>query len=81
MYAIRLPKNQILRESIGHSLTRPVGRPPNQVRRHYAGFSYQAGSWDRTRRVVAKVERHPGELHPRVGLDPLRRRPRGSTAR
>ena len=27
----------------------------------------EAGSWDRTRRVVAKVERHPGELFPRVG--------------
>ncbi len=27
---------------------------------------YQAGSWDRKRRVVAKVEWHPGE--PRVGF-------------
>ena len=68
LYAIRLPKNQILQESIGHLLTRPVGRPPNHVRRHYASFSYQAGSWDRKRRVVAKVEWHPGELLPRVGF-------------
>ncbi len=44
----------------------------NNVRRYYASFSYQAGSWDRKRRVVAKVEWHPGELVPRVGLDPLR---------
>ena len=29
---------------------------------------YQAGSWDRKRRVVAKVEWHPGELYPRVGF-------------
>ena len=72
LYAIRLPKNQILQESIGYLLTRPVGRPPNHVQRYYAGFSYQAGSWDRKRRVVAKVEWHPGELVPRVGLDPLR---------
>ena len=72
LYAIRLPKNQILQESIAHLLTRPVGRPPNHVRRYYASFSYQAGSWDRKRRVVAKVEWHPGELVPRVGLDPLR---------
>ena len=28
LYAIRLPKNQILQESIGHLLPRPVGRPP-----------------------------------------------------
>ena len=68
LYAIRIPKNQILQESIGHLLTRPVGRPPNYVLRFYASFSYQAGSWDRKRRVVAKVEWHPGELHPRVGF-------------
>ncbi len=72
LYAIRLPKNQILQESIGHLLTRPVGRPPNHVRRYYASFSYQAGRWNRKWRVVAKVEWHPGERVPRVGLDPLR---------
>ena len=66
-YAIRLPTNPILQKSIAHLLTRPVGRPPNHVRRYYASFSYQAGSWDRKRRVVAKVEWHPGELCPRVG--------------
>ena len=68
LYAIRLPKNQILQESIAHLLNRPVGRPPNHVRRYCASFSYQAGSWDRKRRVVAKVEWHPGELVPRVGF-------------
>ena len=68
LYAIRLPKNQILQESIAHLLTRPVGRPPNHVRRYYASFRYQAGSWDRKRRVVAKVEWRPGELCPRVGF-------------
>ncbi len=31
LYAIRLPKNQILQESIGHLLTRPVGRPPKMI--------------------------------------------------
>ena len=68
LYAIRLPMNQVLQESIAHLLTRPVGRPPNHVRRYYASFSYQAGSWDRKRRVVAKVEWHPGELVPRFGF-------------
>jgi hypothetical protein len=29
-YAIRLPANRILQERIGHLLTRPVGRPPNE---------------------------------------------------
>ncbi len=67
-YAIRLPANRILQERIGHLLTRPIGRPPNEVRRSYANFTYQAGSWTKPRRVVAKVEWHPGELYPRVGF-------------
>ena len=67
-YTIRLPTNPILRESISHLLTRPVGRPPNHVRRYYASFSYQAKGWSRPRRVVAKVDWHPGELVPRVGF-------------
>ena len=67
-YVIRLPTNRILQERIGHLLTRPVGRPPNEVRRYYAIFSYQAGSWTKPRRVVAKVEWHVGELCPRVGF-------------
>src|SRR5215203_1209771 len=32
------------------------------------GFSYRAGSWTKPRRVVAKVEWHPGEPYPRVGF-------------
>jgi Transposase DDE domain group 1 len=67
-YAIRLPANRILQERIGHLLTRPIGRPPNEARRYYANFTYQAGSWTKPRRVVAKVEWHPGELYPRVGF-------------
>ena len=67
-YVIRLKANKVLQECIDHLLTRPVGRPPNHVRRYYASFSYQAGSWNKKRRVVAKVEWHPGELYPRVGF-------------
>ncbi|MCJ7526583.1 MAG: IS1380 family transposase, partial [Methyloceanibacter sp.] len=67
-YAIRLPANQILQQRIGYLLKRPVGRPPNHVRRYYANFSYQAQSWKAARRVVAKVEWHSGELYPRVGF-------------
>jgi hypothetical protein len=67
-YTIRLPANAILQERIGWLLKRPVGRPPHDVRRYYASFRYQAGSWSKPRRVVAKVEWHPGELYPRVGF-------------
>ena len=67
-YAIRLPANRVLQEKIGYLLKRPVGRPPHEVRRYYASFTYQAQSWKKPRRVVAKIEWHPGELYPRVGF-------------
>jgi hypothetical protein len=67
-YAIRLPANRVLQERIGYLLKRPVGRPSVDVRRSYANFTYQAGSWTKPRRVAAKVEWHPGELYPRVGF-------------
>jgi hypothetical protein len=38
------------------------------VRRYFASFSYQAQSWKKSRRVVAKVEWQPNELYPRVGF-------------
>src|SRR3984893_1995626 len=58
----------VLQEEIGYPLKRPVGRPPHEVRRYYASFSYQAQNWKKPCRVVAKVEWHPGELYPRVGF-------------
>jgi len=68
-YAIRLPANNVLREKIAHRLTQPVGRPSlSKVKRFYEDFEYQAASWDRQRRVIAKIEWHPGELFPRVGF-------------
>jgi hypothetical protein len=67
-YAIRLPANRILQDRIGYLLKRPVGRPPIEVRRFYANFHYQAASWEIPRRVIAKVEWHPGELVPRIGF-------------
>jgi len=67
-YTIRLPANSILQAKIGYLLKRPVGRPAHEVRRYYASFTYQAQSWSKPRRVVAKVEWHPGELYPRVGF-------------
>ena len=51
-YTIRLPTNAVLQQRIGWLLKRPIGRPPNQVRRYYASFSYQAASWNKARRVV-----------------------------
>ena len=67
-YAIRLPANDALLRDIEPLLTRPVGRPSNVPVVWYAGFLYQAKSWNQARRVVAKVEWHNGELFPRVGF-------------
>jgi hypothetical protein len=52
-YAIRLKANPALQRHIAPLLKRPVGRPPRHVRRLYASFRYQAGSWSRKRRVSA----------------------------
>jgi hypothetical protein len=67
-YAIRLIGNPILHEKIEHLMTRPMGRPPQKPIVLYHSFQYQAASWDKSRRVVAKIEWHAGELFPRVGF-------------
>jgi len=67
-YAIRLPANDVLHREIDHLMTRPVGRPSLKPKVFYHSFMYQAGTWDRPRRVVAKVEWHCDELFPRIGF-------------
>ena len=67
-YAIRLPANDVLERQIEDLLTRPRGRPSHAPLVRYRSFQYQAASWDRPRRVVAKVEHHLGETLPRGRL-------------
>ncbi len=67
-YAIRLPANAVLERAIEDLLARPRGRPSHAPLVRYRSVQYQAASWDRPRRVVAKVEHHLGELFPRVGF-------------
>ena len=67
-YAIRIKGNSKLNERISWLAKRRPGRPPNHVVRQYTSFHYRAKSWSKPRRVVAKVEFHPGELFPRVGF-------------
>jgi hypothetical protein len=38
------------------------------LRRYFAALRYRAQSWRKPRRVVTKVEWHPGELYRRVGF-------------
>jgi len=67
-YTIRIKSNAVLERKIGHLLTRPVGRPSYKPKVFYHSFQYQAKSWQRARRVVAKVEWYADELFPRVGF-------------
>ena len=67
-YAIRTKSNAVLEREIEHLLTRPVGRPSHKPKVLYHSFQYQAKSWQRSRRVVAKVEWYADELFPRVGF-------------
>jgi len=67
-YAIRIPANDNLERDNAELLPRAVGRPSKKPLVEYKGFLYQAASWKTARRVVAKVEHHPGELFPRVGF-------------
>jgi len=67
-YAIRLKGNDILDKKIEGLMTRPIGRPPKKPIVQYYSFQYRAASWDKSRRVIAKVEWHAGELFPRIGF-------------
>ncbi len=67
-YAIRIKGNPKLHEHVAWLTKRGPGRPPNHVVRRYTSFHYRAKSWSKPRRVVAKIEFHPGELFPTVGF-------------
>ena len=67
-YAIRIPANKSLELEIEDIFFRPPGRPSRKPLVRYKSFRYQAESWSKARRIVAKVEHHQGELFPRVGF-------------
>lgn len=66
--AIRLPANTVLQGNIARVMKRPAGRPPKDVRRYYANFKQQGRQLEQGPSDVAKIERPPGELYPRVGF-------------
>ena len=67
-YAIRLSANTVLQREIAHLLARPAEWCSRRPIVSYHDFTYQAQSWSISRRVVAKVDWHQGELFPRVGF-------------
>jgi hypothetical protein len=68
LYAIRLPSNAVLERLIEPHLDRPEAPEPGAPVVSYHDLLYQAGTWDRPRRVVSKIEWHAGELFPKVGF-------------
>jgi hypothetical protein len=68
LYAIRLPGNDVLERLIEPHLQRPELLELGEPVVTYHDLLYRAGTWDRPRRVVAKIEWHAGELFPRVGF-------------
>jgi hypothetical protein len=67
-YAIRIKGNPKPHERIAWMTKRRPRQPPHHVVRHYTSFHYRAKSWSKARRIVAKVEFHPGDLFPRAGF-------------
>jgi hypothetical protein len=49
-------------------VSRAQSERPRTMCAVHLNFSYQAGTWSKPRGVIAKVERHPGELYSRVGF-------------
>ena len=66
-YVIRLKENARLTETIADLLTDYDGKGKGTITLH-KDFQYQAASWCKSRRVIAKVEHHPEEMFPRTGF-------------
>ena len=67
-YAIRLKSNSLLKQHIEHLLTRPKIEADGTPDVRYHDFEYQAASWNKPRRVVAKVTWFVDQLFPAVGF-------------
>ena len=63
-YAIRIPANKSLELEIEDILFRPPGRPSRKPWCATRASAIRPRSWSNPRRIVAKVEHHPGELFP-----------------
>ncbi|MFH1227141.1 MAG: IS1380 family transposase [Planctomycetota bacterium] len=66
-YAFRIKENSRL-EAMITSLTKSIKKDKEKVVTVYKDFLYQAGSWNKPRRIIAKIEQYPNELFPRVGF-------------
>jgi len=68
-YFIRLKSNNALKNLIEPHLERPTGNLlKSGIEEKFIDLSYQAGSWEKPRRVVSRIARHENELFPRIGF-------------
>jgi hypothetical protein len=61
-YVARIKNNSVLDKLAEPYLTRPVGRPSNELREWTVELSYKAADWAEERRVVLVVNERPNEL-------------------
>jgi hypothetical protein len=66
-YAIRIKSNSRLEELVA-DVVKTIKKDRQKVVTLYKTLSYQAVSWDKARRIIAKIEQYPDELFPRVGF-------------
>jgi len=66
-YTIRIKSNSRLEELVV-DVVKTIKKDKQKVVTLYKTLSYQAASWDKERRIIAKIEQYPDELFPRVGF-------------
>ena len=68
-YFIRLKSNNTLKKLIEPHLEKPTGNLlKSGIQEKFIDLSYQAGSWEKPRRVVCRIAWHESELFPQIGF-------------
>ncbi len=68
-YFIRLKSNNALKNLIESHLERPTGNLlKSRIQEKFIDLPYQAGSWEKPRRVVCRIAWHESELFPQIGF-------------
>ena len=68
-YVIRLKDNSVLGNKAEQAISSIIelhNQHPNDKHVMYGEFTYQAGTWNKERRVVYKLEHKPGEMFPQA---------------
>ena len=66
-YVVRIKSNSRLEELVA-DVVKIIKKDGQKVVTFCKTLSYQAASWDKPRRIVAKIEQYPDELFPLVGF-------------